>query len=312
MSEPTWASRGRRVVRVTDRIFDVVILTLILLLIAFALFALWDTEQVRFAADPTRYQIYRPTYEDSVSFDELRAINPDVFAWLTVYGTNIDYPVVQGPDNEKYINTNAYGHYSLPGSIFMDAENDRSFRDFNSILYGHHMEKSVMFGDIGCFCEKEYFDMHRYGNLFFDGTDHGLEFFAFVRTTAYNRTLLNAGITGQAARQQYLDWIYENALVSRDIGVTPEDHILLMTTCSAEATNGRDILIARITDTTFENPYATEETPMTGWPYLFEQVEHYRICLIPLALMLVLIALTLLVLSRKRTKKREELPDVLA
>jgi len=294
---------GRRVVRIVDSVLDFGILVLILLLVAFSLFAMWDSEQVRRTADPSRFEIYKPTQIDTVSFEELKAINPDVFAWLTVYGTSIDYPIVQGADNEKYVNTDVYGKYCLSGSIFMDAENDRSFRDFNSIMYGHHMEKHVMFGDIGCFCEREFFDEHLYGNLFYDGSDHGLEFFAFIHTSAYHRTLFSAGVTGTENQQQYLDDIKATALFYRDIGVSTGDRLVLLTTCSSETTNGRDILVARITDRTYIDTFAVVDEPGANLPYPFDQLYRYRACIVSVLVLLILIAIALYVTTRTRRKQ---------
>jgi len=132
----------------------------------------------------------------------LQAINPEVFSWLTVYGTNIDYPVAQGQDNMKYVNTNAEGKYSLSGSIFLDYNNSKDFSDFNSILYGHHMQKKTMFGEIGSFSNQYFFDSHRYGNLYYGGKDHGIEFFAFIHTSAYDDTVFTPNVTDKN-RQAY-------------------------------------------------------------------------------------------------------------
>jgi len=306
MRQDAGALTGRRMVRVLDGALDTGVLILILLLAAFSLFAMWDAEQVRRTADPRQFEIYRPTEVDTASFEELRAINPDVFSWLTVYGTNINYPVVRGEDNEKYVNTNVYGKYSLSGSIFLDADNDRSFRDFNSILYGHHMEKSVMFGDIGRFSDEAYFEERRYGNLFFDGRDHGLEFFVFAHTTAYNRTLFTAGITTKASQQQYLDLLYENAVNVRDIGVTTDDRIVLLTTCSRESTSGRDILAARLTDHTFEDTFYEVQDPGETLPYPFDQLYKYRACILALMLILLLLAIAIYVLSQREQGKVQD------
>ena len=60
--------------------------------------------------------------DESPSLQELQKINPDVCAWLTVDGTKIDYPVVQGETNLEYINQDIYGEFALSGSIFWIAE----------------------------------------------------------------------------------------------------------------------------------------------------------------------------------------------
>jgi len=255
---------GRKAVQIANSIVNLAVLMVILLLIAFGCYALWDSNQLYQAADAAQYEIYKPTAEDEgKSFEELRAINPEVFGWLTVYDTNIDYPVTQGEDNMKYVNTNAEGDYSLSGSIFLDSGNNNDFLDFNSILFGHHMDRQAMFGEIGLFSDKDYFDARLYGNLYYDGADHGLEFFAFIHADAYDASVFAPGVTGEA-RQAYLDGLLSKATFTRDIGVTVEDRIVLLSTCSTESTNGRDILVARITDELFDDIYKSDETNNTG------------------------------------------------
>jgi sortase B len=235
-------------------------LTSILLLISYAGYALWDSKQIRLAADKSQYAIYKPTIaNEGKSFLELQAINDEVFAWLTVYGTNIDYPVTQGPDNMKYVNTNAEGLYSLVGSIFLDHKNNKDFSDFNNILYGHHMERKTMFGEIGEFAHQDMFDSHPYGNLYFNGQNHGIEFFAFIHADAYDRTVFMPKVRDDD-HQDFLDSLLAHATFQKDIGVTVDDHIIMLSTCSASSTNGRDILVGRISDKVFEDTFLDSPT----------------------------------------------------
>ena len=260
----TAQNMAKKAVRTANSLVNFAVLAAILLLLAFGCYALWDSNQVYNAANAAQYEIYKPTVEnEGKTFQELQAMNPEVFSWLTVYGTNIDYPVTQGEDNMKYVNTNAEGNYSLSGSIFLDCGNSRDFSDFNSILFGHHMEKQAMFGEIGLFSDKDYFNARLYGSLYYNGTDHGLEFFAFLHTDAYDASVFAAGVSGEA-RQVYLNGLLDKAAFTRDIGVTAEDRIVLLSTCSAESTNGRDILVARITDELFGDAFKTTEINNTG------------------------------------------------
>ena len=256
---------GRKTVKAANGILNLTVLTIIILLVSFASYAMWDSSQVYNAADAAQYEIYKPRAEDGgKSFGELQAVNPEVCSWLTVYGTNIDYPVTQGEDNMKYVNTNAEGGYSLSGSIFLDSGNSRDFSDFNSIIFGHHMEKQTMFGEIGLFSDEGYFDARPYGNLYYAGRNHGLEFFAFVHADAYDSSVFAAGVTGREQQQAYLDGLLEKAAFTRDIGVTVKDRIVLLSTCSSQSTNGRDILAARITDELFNDAFKTTEINNTG------------------------------------------------
>jgi len=257
---------SRRTVRIINSIVNYTVLTIVVLLITYAGYALWDSNQIHFTADSSHYAKYKPTEEnEGLSFKELQALNSEVIAWLSVYGTYIDYPVTQGTNNMKYVDTNAEGQYSLSGSIFLDCNNSKNFDDFNSILFGHHMAKNAMFGEIGGFSNKEIFDSHLYGNIYFNEKNHGIEFFAFIHADAYDLSIFKAGIkksslrkTWKKDRQVYIDNLIKNAMHTRDIGVTTKDQLILLSTCSSSSTNGRDILIGRITDKIFEDPFNTK------------------------------------------------------
>jgi sortase B len=300
---------GRKAIKIVDNIVNFMILTVIVLLIAFAGYALWDSEQINQAADKSNYSIYKPQAADEgKSFKELQAINPEVFAWLSVYGTNIDYPVTQGANNLKYVNTNAEGQYSLSGAIFLDCGNSKDFSDFNSILYGHHMEKKTMFGEIGRFADSDMFDSRRYGNLYFDEKDHGIEFFSFIHTDAYNSSVYAVGVKG-SARQAYLDGLLAQALHQRNIEVTADDHIILLSTCSASSTNGRDILIGKITAEVYEDTFLTAETDAQNRRMNVDRrgsfLEHMPLWLV-LLIIIILIVLRRLMLNnidKKRGRK---------
>jgi len=251
---------GRRTVRIANGFVNLIVLTAILLLFSFGSYAMWDSGQIHSAASPLRYAMYRPTAEgEGDSFADLQAINPDVFAWLTVFGTNIDYPVVQGQNNIRYVNTDARGRHSLSGAIFLDFRSGPNFSDFSSIIYGHHMENRVMFGEIALFADRSYFEARRYGMLYFEGREHGVEFFAFVHTDAYDMTVFRNQIREPEQRQAYLDLLMHMAChVRADMSVTVEDRIVLLSTCSPNSTNGRDILIGKIIDEAPVDPFHIE------------------------------------------------------
>lgn len=261
----TAARVGKKAVQIINGIVNFMVLLLVLLLFAFGCYALWDSNQVYHLADVRQYEIYKPSIEDEgQSFNDLKALNEEVFSWLTIYGTNIDYPVTQGSDNMKYVNTNAQGEYSLSGSIFLDCSNQQDFSDFNSIFFGHHMEKQTMFGEIELFADRRYFETHLYGNLYYGGENHGVEFFAFLHADAYDSSVFAPGITGELAQQAYLENLLMESKFTRDIGVTIADNIVLLSTCSSQSTNGRDILVGRITDTLYDDTFKTIETNNTG------------------------------------------------
>ena len=238
---------GRCIVKWINSIVNGAVLLTFLLLFAYGCYALWDSGQVYAASDAAQYEVYKPDVDDSLSFEALMAQNSEVFGWLNVDGTNIDYPLVQADDNDKYINTDVLGKFSLGGSIFLDYRNDRHFTDFNSIIYGHHMEKAAMFGELANFKGRDYFESHRYGSLYYDGQNHRLEFFAFLETDAYDSDIYTpALLSGQ--REEMIESLASKATHWREIDLDGGDHLVLLSTCTSDSTNGRHVLVGKILD----------------------------------------------------------------
>lgn len=302
-----------KLVRVLSSMINLMIMIIALLLFAFCGYALWDSNQLYERANSEQFDVYKPVYPESdeldgLDFEDLQAVNGDVFAWLTVYGTDIDYPVVQGETDMSYINTNVFGEYAASGSIFLDSDNKRDFSDYNSIIYGHHMGRQKMFGEIGLFTEKGYFDERRYGQLFYNGTEHGLEFFAFLHVDAYDFTIYMPGVKGKEVQQVYLDRVLEKAMHTRDIGITVEDEMVMLSTCSTDNTNGRDILVGRITDEVFEDTFYEE---VASWPGPGVDIRQAIYELLPwwlwLLIISTLIGLVVLIIVKRAEKKRRRM-----
>ena len=98
-------------------------------------------------------------------------------------------------------------------------------------------------------------DSHRYGSLFYEGKTHGIEFFffAFLEVDAYDE-LYTPAVEGEENRQGYLEQIMEQAVYTRDLPVGTSDHLVLLSTCTSLLTNGRHILVGRITEEVQSDP----------------------------------------------------------
>ena len=94
-----------------------------------------------------------------VDWDSLKAIDPDIVGWLYVPGTNINYAVYQGSDNEYYLRHNAEGTWTVGGQLFLDYENSSpGLIDSQSIIYGHHLQNGTMFEQIAQMDQQETFN----------------------------------------------------------------------------------------------------------------------------------------------------------
>lgn len=291
-------SFGFKIVKILNSFIDNFMLCIFLIMLAVGGYALWDSHNINAAAQPSVFEVYKPTETDDRSFTDFQAVNTDVFGWINVYGTNIDYPLVQSDDNEKYLNTAADGTFSLSGSIFLDYRNSKNFDDFNSIIYGHHMANKVMFGPIEDFVDKDYFDEHQYGSIYFNGQTHGLEFFAFLEVDAYDSEIFSCAIQGESNQQNYLDLIMSRATHLRDLNVDTSDQIILLSTCTSDSTNGRHILVAKLSETVHEDTFT--ESQSSGVKKVFESIFVWQWVLLDIVILIFVI-----VIINKKKKMKE-------
>ena len=91
-----------------------------------------------------------------ISWENLRKINPEVAAWITISGADISYPVVQGTDDEYYLKHNFQGKEDLFGCVFLGHDNKKNLTDSHSFLYGHNMEGNMMFANLNRYERPEF------------------------------------------------------------------------------------------------------------------------------------------------------------
>jgi len=133
---------------------------------------------------------------------EMLQINPDYVGWIRIEGTDIDYPVVRGDDNEKYLHTSFYGEENITGAVFMDYRNvgDLTTHKIGDslphiIIYGHNLQQGGMFSDLRRLLNKQFFEEHRIITLIVNDKEIEFEIFSARRTDindpAYNLNLDN-------------------------------------------------------------------------------------------------------------------------
>ncbi len=117
-----------------------------------------------------------------IDLEGLQAVNPDVLGWLWIPDTEVSYPLLQGADNQKYLNRNYQLGYDVGGSIFMDFRNQADLSDDNTVLYGHNMKNKAMFGGLKQYAAPEYRQAHPYIYLFTEAGALKYSVFAAYKT----------------------------------------------------------------------------------------------------------------------------------
>lgn len=229
--------------RTGNKLLNRIIWILLLLFLFFCLYALYDTWRVLHGANDSRLKAYRPGGE--LGLEELIKINPDVCAWLTIDDTHIDYPVVRGFDNMEYLDLNPLREFYSGGSIFLDYRNSKDFTDGYSILFGHHMAGGAMFTDVLEFRNEKFFNSHTTGTLFLPGNiEWSIELFAFMEVDAYDGYVYTPVITGST--ETIRGYIADQSTYYRDLGLTDDDRIIAMSTCTEAMGNLRGVLFGRV------------------------------------------------------------------
>ena len=234
----------RKTIIFLNKSVDRVVFVVSLLLFLICLFAMVDAYNVYKGANDKSVIKYKPSVDNPGTLAEL---SPDAVAWLTVDDTKIDYPVMQGQNNDEYLNKDPYGEYSLSGSIFLDVRNDKNFNDDYSLIYGHHMEYEAMFGVLDRFFEKEYFDTHRTGTLIVtDGKSYSIRFFASCKAEANESMVFDPT---EIKTSELLDFLAENAAIYYP-GVADKDaKIIALSTCMSGLNLKRMVIFGVLTET---------------------------------------------------------------
>lgn len=169
--------------------------------------------------------------EMEVDFKALREKNPDTVGWLYVGSCGISYPIVQGEDNDYYMNHTFEGTVNSSGAIIMDYRDDKYLKDWNTFIYGHNMKNGSMFGSLKKLLNDEtLYDSDPYIYVYLPGYIYRYKIFSYYKDKPDSKMYWTAD-TLQEYRQYIRDAL---SLSVRDLGVeTSEDNnMVTLVTCS--------------------------------------------------------------------------------
>lgn len=194
-----------------------------------------------------------------VDFASLRTVNPEIVAWLTIEGTNIDYPVAQHSDNDYYLHYLFNGEYNSSGCLFMDCRNATDVSDRHTIIYGHHMDNGTMLQNLMYYKDQSFYDDHPAARLITPNGSYMVEFFAGYVADVDS----NSWEPDFTSDEDFEDWLAaameRSAFESKAIP-SAADRIVTLSTCSYEFYNARFVLLGKLTaDQKTANPTITDK-----------------------------------------------------
>ncbi len=190
----------------------------------------------KYLALEEKYSIEIP--RKNLDFEELReTVNADIYAWIYLPETVIDYPIVQHPsDDTYYLNRNLDGSSGYPGCIYSESYNKKDFSDAHTVLYGHNMKNGTMFGSLHQYEDSEFFEKQPF---FYIYTEDDIFVYQIYRAYRYTseHLLLNYTTQVEAGFEEYLNSIreYKTLIDNTDEvlleGLTAKDQICTLSTC---------------------------------------------------------------------------------
>ena len=185
--------------------------------------------------------------EAAINFATIRAYfdNDDIVAHLLIEGTTIDYLVVQGNDNDFYVNHDIWRRPSASGWIFLDYEVDITSLDHNWVIYGHNMQRDHKFHSIRRYADYDFFRNHPIITLTTPSGVYLWEIFSFYSTPitfSYN----TVNFANHETWAHMLDYFIRMSKHDAGVAVTPSDRILTLSTCTNRDVNERYVLHAKL------------------------------------------------------------------
>ena len=173
-----------------------------------------------------------------LDFTKLKKINKDTVAWIRIYGTDIDYPIVQTDNNNYYLNHSFYNEINMNGWIFENSNNSNDFSDENTILFGHNTNSTTMFSELKGIYQGDY------GNnitisIYLENSIINYKVFSIYQDNPNNTTSIS-----EYTNSYTLNEMLKKSNINFNSTIDKKDKIITLSTCN-NITNDRIIMHAK-------------------------------------------------------------------
>lgn len=183
-----------------------------------------------------------------IDWSALAEENADIYAWITVPGTVIDYPVLQHSEQlDYYLNHNLDKSSGYPGCIYTQSLNSKEWDDPQTVLYGHNMKNGTMFAGLHNYEDSVFFEENPYVYIYTENYVRVYQIFASYEFTSAH-LLLSFDTKNPETFGAYLDGVFQRDGLkdnfNRELEVTAEDKIITLSTCISNKPDNRYLVQA--------------------------------------------------------------------
>lgn len=195
--------------------------------------------------DLNLYRKYSKFNLNEIDFLNLKAVNPQTVAWLSIDYTNVNYPIVQAQDNDFYLNHTFDKSFNNNGWTFMDFRNNSNMEDKNTIFYGHNLLNKTAFGSLSNIFTSDWVNKSNRTIIVMTETNkYYYEIFSayYAEPELY---YLTTYFNSNDEYQQFINVIKSRNILNIDVAVNSDDKIITLSTCSDDS-KGRKVVHAKM------------------------------------------------------------------
>ena len=190
--------------------------------------------------------------ERMLQVEALKQQNSDIVGWLEIENTNINYPVLQGTDNEYYMTHNYKKEKSKNGSIFLDKDYDWNISSNNFLIYGHNLKNGTMFQELLKYESESYYVQHPTIRFTTENDDAIYNIISVFKSKVYYKSEKNVFryyfFINPETEEEYNDFVanVKNAsLYDIDKTAVYGDQLITLSTCSYYTEDGRFVVVGK-------------------------------------------------------------------
>lgn len=197
-------------------------------------------------------QVTEETTERMLQIAELKKENEDIIGWIEIEGTNINFPVVQGTDNEYYMKHTYTKEYANDGSIFLDKSYDWNLPSTNLLLYGHNNKNGNMFQDLLKYKDENFYKEHTTIRFTTVNEDCQYEIISAFLSRVYYQDEQNVfryyyfiNANNEVEYNNYVEESKKASLYDTGKSATYGEQLLTLSTCEYSQEDGRFAVVAK-------------------------------------------------------------------